>query len=113
MTIMFSVMLAACSIRKVSMKQAGMAAPTIRPERTPRLAMITTITRMEAVISPDSSRMSMRAIWSLWSKLKAVCIVDGQDFCSSATACLIDLTVPRMLAPGRLVTSRAKAGLPL
>ncbi len=50
------------------MKQAGMAAPTISPWRTPRLAMITTITRIEAVISPDSSSTSMRPIWSDWSK---------------------------------------------
>ncbi len=64
MTIMFRVILAATSSRKVSMKQQGMAAPTISPWRTPRLAMITIITRIEAVIRPDSSSTSMRPIWS-------------------------------------------------
>ncbi|MND08903.1 hypothetical protein D3C83_318500 [compost metagenome] len=55
------------SIRKASMKQAGMAMPTISPCRTPRLAIISTMTRMVAVIRPDSRTTRPRSMNSLSS----------------------------------------------
>ena len=45
--------------------------------------------------------------------MKSTLTVAGQCFSSSATTLRIALTVSRMLAPLRLVTSRATAGWPL
>ena len=67
MTIWFSVTPMALSIRKASMKQAGMAAPTIRPWRMPRLAMMITMTRMVADSRPLSSTTRVRPMKSLSS----------------------------------------------
>ena len=68
-TIWFSVTPVAFSIRKASMKQAGIAAPTINPWRMPRVATMISITRMVAMIRPLSRTTRVRPMKSLSSKM--------------------------------------------
>ena len=51
------------------MKQTGMAAPTIRPWRTPRVMMMISITSRVAVIRPDSRMVRVWSMNSLSSKV--------------------------------------------
>lgn len=67
MTIMFRVTPMPFIIRNASMKQIGIEAPTIRPWRMPRLAMMIIMTSRLAMIRPDSSTTSVRPMNSLSS----------------------------------------------
>ena len=111
-TTVFRVRPRAASTRIPNRKDVGMAVPTSRADRAPRVTMIRITTRVTAVIRLFCNCETWSTTKTDWSWEKKGEIPAGQFSAWRLVTSLTRSTVSRMLAPTRLVTSRPMAGLP-